>query len=102
MTSHPWQLWDGMGNCKTCVSKKGLIEKACCEGKYSLKKEHILSEVKKNEKNSKVQKIQEYLEDFGEGYCSNYQECLWNLFENPNSSFPAKVGNLGNKYRDIQ
>ena len=93
MTSHPWQLWDGMGHCKTYVSKKGLIEKACCEGKYSLKKEHILSEVKKNEKNSKVQKIQEHFEDFGDGYCSNYQECLWNLFENPNSSFPAKVGN---------
>ena len=96
MTCNPWQLCDHCGTgweTTKHVSKKSLIKKACCEGKYSLKKEHILNEVKKNEKNSKVQKIQEYFEDFGEGYCSNYQECLWNLFENPNSSFPAKVGN---------
>ena len=61
---------------------------ACCEGKYSLRKEHVLMEVKKN---SKVKKIVGYQEDFGSGYCARYQECLWNLFEKPNSSFPAKV-----------
>ena len=65
--------------------------KACCEGKYSMRKEHIVSEVKKN---TKVQKINDYFEDFGEGYCARYQECLWNLFENPNSSLPAKVKNI--------
>ena len=53
-----------------------------------MRKEHIVTEVKKN---TKVQKINDYFEDFGDGYCARYQECLWNLFENPNSSLPAKV-----------
>ena len=53
-----------------------------------MRKEHVLTEVKKN---SKVKKISELYEDFGTGYCASYQECLWNLFEKPNSSFPAKV-----------
>ena len=56
-----------------------------------MRKEHIVSEVKKN---TKVQKINDYFEDFGEGYCARYQECLWNLFENPNSSLPAKVKHI--------
>ena len=47
-----------------------------------------MTEVKKN---TKVKEVQEYYENFGDSSCSKYQECLWNLFENPNSSLPAKV-----------
>jgi len=64
---------------------------ACCEGKYSIKKEHVVTEVKKN---SKVNKVEEVHEDFGDGCCAVYQRCLWNLMEKPNSSFPAKVISL--------
>ena len=56
-----------------------------------MRKEHIVNEAKKN---SKVKKIINEYDDFGDSYCAQYQECLWNLFENPNSSFPAKVSNL--------
>ena len=64
---------------------------ACCESKYSIRKEHVSNEVKKN---SKDRKIQSYYEDFGSSYCARYQECLWNLFEKPNSSVSAKVISL--------
>ena len=30
---------------------------------------------------------------FGPGFCGNMQHKLWNLVENPNSSFAAKVNN---------
>ena len=53
-----------------------------------MRKEHVMTEVKKN---SKVKKIVDFHEDFGSGYCARYQECLWDLFEKPNSSLTAKV-----------
>jgi len=64
---------------------------ACCEGKYSIKKEYVVNEGKKN---SKVNKVQEVYEDFGDGCCAAYQRCLWNLMEKPNSSFLAKCISL--------
>ena len=37
-------------------------------------------------------KAEESMEDyFGQGLCGNMQHKLWNLLENPNSSFAAKV-----------
>jgi len=33
-------------------------------------------------------------EYFGDGFCANLQHKLWNLLENPNSSFAAKVKQL--------
>ena len=37
-------------------------------------------------------KAEESMEDyFGNGFCGNLQHKLWNLLENPNSSFAAKV-----------
>eukprot|EP00090_Calanus_glacialis_P031394 TRINITY_DN5178_c0_g1_i1.p1 TRINITY_DN5178_c0_g1~~TRINITY_DN5178_c0_g1_i1.p1 ORF type:complete len:553 (-),score=146.49 TRINITY_DN5178_c0_g1_i1:174-1682(-) len=64
---------------------------ACCEGKYSIKKEYVVTEDKKN---SKVNKVEEVYEDFGDGCCAAYQRCLWNLMEKPNSSFFAKCISL--------
>ena len=39
-----------------------------------------------------VGKAEENMEEyFGLGFCGNMQHKLWNLVENPNSSFAAKV-----------
>ena len=35
--------------------------------------------------------MEEVEEDFGDGYFAPYQKALWDLFEKPQSSWPAKV-----------
>ena len=35
--------------------------------------------------------VEEVEEDFGDGYFAPYQKALWDLFEKPQSSWPAKV-----------
>lgn len=68
-----------------------LYLEACCEPKYSGRKEHTINEVKKNSRVADVVEVDEY---FGEGPCARYQRCLWNLMEKPHTSVFAKIISL--------
>ena len=61
---------------------------ACCEGKYTGRKEHVIEEVKKNKKGKQESQNEEV---FGTGVMGQCQKRLWDLMEKPNSSIFAKV-----------
>ena len=70
---------------------KELNLEICCIDKFNTRKEHILAEVAKE---TQTQGEEEVEEDFGDGYFAQYQKCLWDLFEKPQSSLPAKILSL--------
>ena len=70
---------------------KELNLEICCIDKFNARREHILAEVEK-EKMTMVEV--EVEEDFGDGYFAQYQRALWDLFEKPQSSLPAKLISL--------
>ena len=70
---------------------KELNLEICCIDKFNARREHILAEVEK-EKMTMVEV--EVEEDFGDGYFAQYQRALWDLFEKPQSSLPAKMISL--------
>ena len=59
----------------------------CCIDKFNTRKEHIMAEVEKENKDTTEVEV---VEDFGEGYFVPYQRALWDLFEKPQSSHCAK------------
>ena len=64
----------------------------CCIDKFNARREHIIGEVEKEKLAQKVEV--EVEEDFGDGYFAQYQKALWDLFEKPQSSLPAKMISL--------
>ena len=70
---------------------KELNLEICCIDKFNARREHILAEV---EKEKHTQGEAEVEEDFGNGYFASYQKALWDLFEKPQSSLPAKLISL--------
>jgi len=66
---------------------KELNLEVCCIDKFNARREHIIAEV---EKDRHLQAVEEVEEDFGDGYFAPYQRALWDLFEKPQSSWPAK------------
>ena len=70
---------------------KELNLEICCIDKFTTRREHILAEVAKE--NLKQEEDEEE-EDFGDGYFARYQKGLWDLFEKPQSSLPAKILSL--------
>ena len=70
---------------------KELNLEICCIDKFNTRREHILAEVAKA---TQTQGEEEVEEDFGDGYFAQYQKCLWDLFEKPQSSLPAKILSL--------
>ena len=70
---------------------KELNLEICCIDKFNTRKEHILAEVAKETQTMGEEEVEE---DFGDGYFAAYQRCLWDLFEKPQSSLPAKILSL--------
>ena len=70
---------------------KELNLEICCIDKFNTRKEHILAEVAKETQTMGEEEVEE---DFGDGYFAAYQKCLWDLFEKPQSSLPAKILSL--------
>jgi len=70
---------------------KELNLEICCIDKFNARREHILTEV---EKEKHTHGEVEVFEDFGDGYFAPYQRALWDLFEKPQSSSPAKLISL--------
>ena len=70
---------------------KELNLEICCIDKFNARREHILDEI---EKEKHTQGEAEVDEDFGNGYFASYQKALWDLFEKPQSSLPAKLLSL--------
>ena len=71
---------------------KDLNLEICCIDKFTTRREHILAEIAK-EKQTQVEEEEEE-DDFGDGYFAHYQKGLWDLFEKPQSSLPAKILSL--------
>ena len=71
---------------------KELNLEICCIDKFNARRDHIIGEVEK-EKMSNQREV-EVEEDFGDGYFAQYQRALWDLFEKPQSSVPAKLLSL--------
>ena len=67
---------------------KELNLEVCCIDKFNARRDHIITEVEKD-RHLKAS-VEEVEEDFGDGYFAPYQKALWDLFEKPQSSFPAK------------
>ena len=59
----------------------------CCIDKFNTRKESIIAEVEKENKDTTEVEV---VEDFGDGYFVPYQRALWDLFEKPQSSHCAK------------
>jgi len=64
-----------------------LYLESCCQHKYHQRKEHVFEEMRK-EADSLLEPAGE---DFGTGYCSNWQQKLWDLLEKPQTSMAARV-----------
>ena len=63
----------------------------CCFDKFNARRDHILSELQKEKHTQSEAEVEE---DFGDGYFAYYQKALWDLFEKPQSSLPAKLISL--------
>ena len=70
---------------------KELNLEICCIDKFNTRKEHVIAEAAKE---TQTMGEEEEEEDFGDGYFVKYQKCLWDLFEKPQSSLPAKILSL--------
>ena len=64
----------------------------CCIDKFTSRRDAIVEEIAKEKAFTDDQ--DEVEEDFGQGYFTKYQKCLWDLMEKPQSSLPAKVLSL--------
>eukprot|EP00092_Neocalanus_flemingeri_P035666 GFUD01038832.1.p1 GENE.GFUD01038832.1~~GFUD01038832.1.p1 ORF type:complete len:667 (+),score=162.04 GFUD01038832.1:111-2111(+) len=60
----------------------------CCVEKFFARREHSLEQM---EKAKMLGPEADAEEDFGNGYFAKYQKAVWDLFEKPQSSFPAKM-----------
>ena len=56
---------------------------SCCQNKYTVRKEHVLEEMGKEQEPEP--------EEFGSGLLAPYQRRLWDLFEKPESSSAASL-----------
>ena len=56
---------------------------SCCQNKYTVRKEHVLEEMGKEQEPKP--------EEFGSGVLAPYQRRLWDLFERPESSSAASL-----------
>ena len=63
------------------------LEMSCVE-KFFARKEHSLEQIEKAKMQGPEAEVEE---DFGTGYFGKYQKALWDLFEKPQSSSPAKM-----------
>jgi potassium voltage-gated channel Shab-related subfamily B protein 1 len=70
---------------------KELNLEICCIDKFNARRERILAEL---EKEKHTQGEAEVHEDFGNGHFASYQKALWDFFEKPHSSLPAKLISL--------
>ena len=63
----------------------------CCIDKFTARRDAIVEEIAKEKAFGETEEEEE---DFGKGYFTKYQKCLWDLMEKPQSSLPAKVLSL--------
>ena len=63
----------------------------CCIDKFTARRDAIVEEIAKEKAFGEET---EEVEDWGQGYFTKYQKCLWDLMEKPQSSLPAKVLSL--------
>ena len=60
---------------------------SCCQNKYNSRKEHVLEEMKKEADMFQAEDV----EEFGTGRFVQYQICLWDLIEKPDTSKAAGI-----------